>query len=101
LLFRLNLKYYNGTVVHRLENLRGITVNTDSFAYQSEILIKLLKKGKSYVQVPVRTAPKGGRKSKALTMRNLIGVAKAIAYLVREIYLAPPRHRRRQGGGPR
>lgn len=85
-LFGLHVRYYNGTVIHRVDNLRGIHIETDSFAYQSEALIKLLRAGKSYVEVGIEIEPRGGRTSKALRPKNLIGVGKAIGGLLVEVY---------------
>jgi dolichol-phosphate mannosyltransferase len=83
-LLGLGLRYYNGTVVHRVENLRQITIETDSFAYQSEALFKLIRAGRSYVEIPVDLdePPEGSstpRRSNALRVKNLLGVAKATA----------------------
>jgi dolichol-phosphate mannosyltransferase len=91
LLFGLRVKYYNGTVIHRVESLRGIHVSTDSFAYQSEILVKLLRQGKSHVSVPIKIAPKEGRESKALRPKNLLAVLRAVIDLLVEVYLFPAR----------
>ena len=78
-LLGLDLRYYNGTVVHRVASLREITIETDSFAYQSEALFKLIRAGKSYVQIPVQIEQQTGtgRRSNALRLKNLVGVAKA------------------------
>jgi glycosyltransferase involved in cell wall biosynthesis len=82
-LLGLDLRYYNGSVVHRVANLRTITIDTDSFAYQSEALCKLIRAGKSYVEIPVEHAQRGAdpsapaRRSKALRVKNIVGVLKA------------------------
>jgi len=55
-LFGLRVRYYNGTVIHRTANLKGLSIKTSSFAYQAEILIKLLCAGKSFVRWGARAA---------------------------------------------
>ena len=85
-LFGRRLKYYNGTAIYRTKDLRSITINTDSFAFQSEVLIKLLRAGRSYVEVGIEIQPRGGRNSKALRVANLINVFVSIGRLVREIH---------------
>jgi glycosyltransferase involved in cell wall biosynthesis len=85
-LFRLDLRYYNGTVIHRTANVRAITITTDSFAYQTEALVKLLRMGKSFVEVPVAVEPKGGRESKAFRAKNVYGVLAAIGRLALEVH---------------
>jgi len=84
LLFGLDVPYFNGTVVHRTDLLRAITIETTSFAYQAEILIKLLRRGASWAPVGIEIAPQPDRESKALTARNLYGVARAMVGLLWE-----------------
>ena len=86
LLFCLHLKYYNGTVIHRTAKLRAITINTDSFSYQSEALIKLLRAGASYVEVGIEIQPRIARKSRAFRWCNIRDVGKAIGNLLHDIY---------------
>lgn len=84
-LFGLGIPYYNGTVVHRTELVRSVRIDTDSFAYQSEALIKLLRRGASWVPVPIRIEPSEGRESKALRLRNIVGVGRALLRLLYEV----------------
>jgi glycosyltransferase involved in cell wall biosynthesis len=91
-LFSLDLPYYNGTVVHRVENARRFPL-TDSFAYQSELLIELLRDGASHVAVPIRIAPRQGRRSKALRPGNVAGVLSSLASLFYRVRVAQNRVR--------
>jgi len=86
-LFGHKLKYYNGTAVSRTSDLRSITINTNSFAYQSEVLLKLLKKGKTFIEVGIAIKPPAVSTSKALHLGNLISVGKAVIQLVLEIHI--------------
>ena len=86
LLFGRRLKYYNGTVISRLADVRNITIRTDSFAYQSEALLKLLRAGKTYVEVGVEIRQWPGRRSNALRLANLVAVLKAVGRLVLEMH---------------
>jgi len=85
-LFGLRLKYYNGCVLHKTEIINSIDIRTDSFAYQAEALIKLIKQGYRYVEVgaPIQERPSGG--SKAFRWRNIVTVSTTILDLVWEIY---------------
>ena len=85
-LFGLRVRYYNGTVIHRTDNVRGIEIRTDSFAYQSEALIKLLRQGKSFVEVPVVIERASSKESKAFRPKNVYGVAAALVHLMVEVY---------------
>jgi len=81
-LFGLRVRYYNGTVIHRTANLKGLAIETSSFAYQAEILIKLLCAGKSFVEVPIRIdPPKEGRRSRAFRWKNMVQVGRTLAGL--------------------
>jgi dolichol-phosphate mannosyltransferase len=84
-LFKLPIKYYNGLVVHRTELLREISINTNGFAYQAEALLKLLKRGHSYVEVGTMVTERQGGRSKALRPKNLLSVLQTICYLYQEI----------------
>jgi len=75
------LRYYNGTVLHRTEVVRGITIRTDSFAYQAEALVKLLRAGHSYLEVSTPIAPRSGGRTKAFRLKNLAGVMWALIRL--------------------
>lgn len=76
-----SLSYYNGTVLHRTAIIRSITIQTDSFAYQAEALVKLLRRGHSYVEVGTPIAPRAGGRTKAFRPRNVIGVVWALLRL--------------------
>jgi glycosyltransferase involved in cell wall biosynthesis len=81
-LFGLRVRYYNGTVIHRTANLKALPIKTSSFAYQAEILIKLLCAGKSFVEIPIRIdPPKEGRRSRAFRWRNMVQVGRTLGDL--------------------
>lgn len=81
-LFGLRVRYYNGTVIHRTANLKNLPIQTSSFAYQAEILIKLLCAGKSFVEVPIRIdPPKEGRRSRAFRWKNMVQVGRTLGGL--------------------
>jgi dolichol-phosphate mannosyltransferase len=98
ILFGQNLKYYNGTVVSRTADLRKISITTDSFAYQSEALLKLLRSGRSYTEVPIEIRQWPGRRSNALRLRNLLAVFRAIGHLVLELHWRSREQARGSGG---
>ena len=85
LLFGLELPYYNGTVIHRTNLVRSVDIGTDSFAYQAEALVKLLSAGCSFVPAGITVVPRAGRKSKALRLKNLLGVAATFARVFLEV----------------
>jgi len=82
--FGMRLHYYNGLPVHRRDLLQSIDITSGGFGFQSEILIKLIKSGCSFVQVGVHGAEEKGR-SVALKPRNWVSVARTFAHLIIEL----------------
>jgi dolichol-phosphate mannosyltransferase len=85
--FGLHLRYYNGTVIHRTSSVRGIRIDTDSFAYQAEALVKLLRQGKTFVEVAVELPRSPGSDSKAFRPKNVCGVLAAVLRLSVAVHL--------------
>lgn len=81
LLFGQKLHYYNGLSIHRTDLLRQIDLTSTGFAFQGEILIKLLKAGCSYVEVGVPTIDLTDNSS-ALNLRNLGDVINTLIMLI-------------------
>lgn len=84
-LFGLNLRYYNGMVLHKTKLLKSIEIKTDSFAIQAEVLVKLIKKGYSFMEVGIYLSDRKRGSSKAFRVSNVLGVLKSIISLKREI----------------
>jgi dolichol-phosphate mannosyltransferase len=74
------LNYYNGLPVHRRALLNQITMTSSGFGFQGEILVKLLKSGCSYVQVPVVGA-ETTNKTSVFRLRNILSVTKTLSKL--------------------
>ncbi|MBU0481264.1 MAG: glycosyltransferase [Proteobacteria bacterium] len=87
LLFGLRLRYYNHLVLYRTSQVRGIKAGTDSYAFQAVYIIKLLKGGASFMEVGVEDCFNlEGRKSKAFSISNMIGISLALLRLFRQIH---------------
>jgi glycosyltransferase involved in cell wall biosynthesis len=84
LLFGQKIKYYNGLPVHRVDLLRQLRINSTGFAFQGEILTKLLRSGCSMTEVGVAGAEMT-RNSSALRLKGLLNIAKVLALLVWEV----------------
>jgi glycosyltransferase involved in cell wall biosynthesis len=80
-LFRLDVRYYNGTVLHKTAVLKTVTITTDSFAYQAEALVKLIVKGTSYIQCPVTIRDRTVGRSSAFKAKNAFSVIRTIFHL--------------------
>ena len=85
-IFRLNLKYYNHFVLHKKEIVNSIDIWTNSYAFQAEVLIKLIKSGYSYIEIGVTDRFEKGIKSKAFKPRNILAIGLFLIRTMHEIY---------------
>jgi dolichol-phosphate mannosyltransferase len=85
LLFGLNLKYYNGIQICRRDLLLGVTTHSDGFALLSEILVKLLTQGSSFVEVGINMQERLQGQSKAVRLHNILDVLLTMLRLFLEI----------------
>ncbi|HZR79496.1 MAG TPA: glycosyltransferase [Candidatus Binatia bacterium] len=72
-LFGERVLYYNGSNVYRASDLRALPPMADSFALGAETVLRLLRAGRSYVEIGVRLQPRRGR-SKAFRVDNVVRV---------------------------
>lgn len=86
-MFGLNLKYYNHYVLCKRSAANAIDLKTDSYAFQAEILVKLIKSGYSYVEVPVEDKFDKCVETKAFKFTNICGVAVSLFRLAYETRL--------------
>lgn len=78
LLFGTRLRYFNGTVIHKRAVIQSVAIETDSFAYQTELLVKLIKAGHTYVETGMYLKERTYGKSSALKLKNVARVFKSI-----------------------
>lgn len=72
--FGLDLTYFNGSSLISRKDFERLSLYTDSYALDAEILIKLNKSGVSYVEVPVNDIIEAGRNTRSTSPRNVLGV---------------------------
>lgn len=75
----LKIPYYNGLSIHRTSLLKKITIGTNGFGFQAEIITQLVLKNKAtflIVDTYIQERSIGG--SKAFTRKNFIEVAKTV-----------------------
>lgn len=85
ILFGLHLKYYLGNVVHRARLLKKTRMTTNGSAYQAEILVRLLKKGHPYKEIPQYVEKTTG--TSTFRVRNLFRVFLTVIILFFEVYI--------------
>ncbi len=85
--FGMLLNYMNGTVMYRRSVLLDIDLKNTGFFYQTELLIKCIRKGYLYAEVPYAIKKRTGGKSKALTIKSFIRVVYGYISTVFAVYV--------------
>jgi len=85
--FKINLNYTNGTVLYRKAILNELEYRSSSFFFQTDILIRLIKRGYLFAEVPYRLDIRQGGTSKAVAFPSLLQVIRGYLRLVRDRYL--------------
>lgn len=88
--FLVNFNYTNGTVIYRKSILLELPFQSRGFFYQTDILIRTVKKGYLFAEVPYRLNLRPGGKSKAVTFPSFMRVAKGYLRLVRDFHFKRP-----------
>jgi len=84
--FRMNLNYTNGTVLYRKSILEGLHLQSKGFLYQAEILVKMIRKGYLFAEVPYSIGKRNAGTSKAISFHSFINVVKSYFLLLLAIY---------------
>jgi len=71
-MFGLHLKQYTGNSIFKTKSINKIKMKTNSFAFQLELLLPLIKRGCSYKEVP--TIINRRSETTILRIKNIIGV---------------------------
>lgn len=86
-LFGLKIRYYNGASIFPVCLLKTISIQAEGHGFFAEIVIKVLKKDISYLQLPFVHRPESQSPSKAISLKNLYHIAKIILALWVEYYV--------------
>ena len=86
--FGINLNYTNGTVFYRRAILSEVELISSGFFYQAELLIKLIRNGYLFAEVPNFLFTRGSGKSKATTLKSLIRVMKSYLKLFYNVHIS-------------
>lgn len=84
--FGVNFNYTNGTVLYRKAVLQELGYRSASFFFQTDILIRSVKKGYLFAEVPYRLGLRIEGKSKAVSYPSLVQVMRGYLRLVRDFY---------------
>ncbi len=72
------IQYYNGPVIHKTFNVMRWSPDTHGFAYQAEIIVKVLDEKGSFVEVLSMNYDRQVGDSKAFTIKNIFSVTHSI-----------------------
>ena len=68
------IKYYNGPVIHKRFNVMRWSPDTHGFAYQAEIIVKVLDEKGTFREVMIDNLNREEGSSKAFKVRNILAV---------------------------
>tara|TARA_Y100000031_G_scaffold154738_1_gene203330 strand:+ start:19 stop:744 length:726 start_codon:yes stop_codon:yes gene_type:complete len=86
LLFGLHMKYYLGVAAYETKLIKSVKKSTNSFALPAEVLIRLIKKGHPYKEVPIYALEIPDNPTNAFRIKNIVGISRAILRLFFEIH---------------
>ncbi len=84
--FLVNFNYTNGTVLYRKSVLKTLDYRSSSFFFQTDILIRAVKKGYLFAEVPYRLGLRKSGTSKAVSFPSFLRVARGYLRLFRDQY---------------
>ena len=84
--FLVNFNYTNGTVLYRKKVLKKLKYRSNSFFFQTDILIRLIKQNYLYAEVPYKLKQRGHGDSKAVSFPSLLQVIKGYLQLLKDDY---------------
>jgi len=86
--FLVNFNYTNGTVMYRKRILEELDFHNRGFFFQTDILVRTVKRGYLFAEVPYRLDVRPHGLSKAVTFPSLMRVIKGYLKLVRDIHFS-------------
>ena len=86
--FIVNFNYTNGTVLYRKSVLKELDYRSNGFFFQTDILIRTVKKGYLFAEVPYRLGQRAKGVSKAITFPSLRQVVKGYLRLIKDHYFS-------------
>ena len=72
------IRYYNGIVIHKRFNVMRWSPDTHGFAYQAEIIVKVLDEKGTFKEVLIDNLDREDGSSQAFTMQNILAVSHSI-----------------------
>lgn len=86
--FLVSFNYTNGTILYRKAILDEIAFRSSGFFFQTDILIRAVKRGYLFAEVPYRLNQRLGGVSKAVSFPSFLNVMRGYVRLVKDVYFA-------------
>jgi glycosyltransferase involved in cell wall biosynthesis len=81
LITRRRLQYYNGLQIHQAAVLRNLRIESRGYGFQAEVLVKALRAGATYREIPMDLIERAHGESQAFRLKNVADVARTLALL--------------------
>jgi len=78
---RRRLKYYNGLQIHPAPVLKSLRIRSSGYGFQSEVLVKGLRRTNTLVEVPMELTERAKGESKAFRLKNVVDVLRTLGVL--------------------
>jgi len=85
--FGMNLNYTNGTVMYRASLLRQTQLDSKGFFFQAELLVRLIRQGYLYAEVPYFLNVRAQGNTKAISLRSLGAVMSGYLRLAWNVHM--------------
>jgi dolichol-phosphate mannosyltransferase len=81
LITRRRLKYYNGLQIHIAPILKSLRIQSSGYGFQSEVLVKSLRRTRTVIEVPMDLIEREKGESKAFRLKNFVDVFRTLKVL--------------------
>ena len=85
--FRFLLNYTNGNVIFRRSVIKDLRLRSRGFFFQTELLIRSLKKEYLYSEVPISAKLRSGGKPRSFSIKSLMNVTSDYLSTLADFYL--------------
>lgn len=92
--FLVNFNYTNGTIFYRKSILKELDYRSSGFFFQTDILVRTVKKGYLFAEVPYRIGLRREGVSKAVSFPSLMRVTGGYLRLIKDYYFKKNKNKR-------
>mgnify|MGYP006263682583 CR=1 FL=1 len=87
LLFNVRLRYYTGPCVYRAVVAKTLRPITQGSMIVPELVLRLIKAGETYVELPLQPNPRTSGTTKTFRLRNVTSVVRSVIRLFIELQI--------------